>query len=244
MMIQIQNFTKTYNGTPAVSDLTLSLNDGEVFGLIGHNGAGKSTTIKSLCGILPPTSGHLLIDGIDIWRSPLEAKKSLAYISDSPDRFLKLTAGFYWSFLARIFHVSEEDKNRSLAHLTERFAFTHMDNVLIEDMSHGMRQKVFLIGALLFDPSVWVLDEPMTGLDPQSAFELKKLMREHADAGHTVLFSTHVLEVAEKLCDRIAILQKGRLLYVGSPDALKAEHHNSSLEEIYLTLTGGNALEH
>ncbi|HHG7618353.1 TPA: ABC transporter ATP-binding protein [Streptococcus pneumoniae] len=206
-MIEFQNVSKLYGDKEALSNLNLQIENGEIMGLIGHNGAGKSTTIKSLVSIISPSSGRILVDGQELSENRLAIKRKIGYVADSPDLFLRLTAA----------------ENRYQ---------------VIETLSHGMRQKVFVIGALLSDPDIWVLDEPLTGLDPQAAFDLKQMMKEHAQKGKTVLFSTHVLEVAEQVCDRIAILKKGHLIDCGKVEDLRKDNPDQSLESIYLSLAG------
>lgn len=236
-MIKIQNLTKEYGSFKAIDSLNLEINSGEVFGLIGHNGAGKTTTIKSLVGINSTEQGSILIDGIDIAREPLEAKKLIGYVSDSPDKFLNLTTYRLFEFIANIFGIQNEERDERINELCEKFDMQDAKYKFIENLSHGMRQKAFVIAALLSDPKVWILDEPMTGLDPKAQHTLKAMIREHADSGNTVLFSSHVLEVTEKLCDRIGILKKGKLIYVGTVEELKSQHEGKTLEDIYLSLT-------
>ena len=233
-MIRIENLTKNYGARKALDDLNLTINDGEIFGLIGHNGAGKSTTIKSLVSIIEPTSGQIYFDGLDLKNNRDEIKKMIGYVPDSPDMFLKLPVTSYWKFIASVFGVDKELKEERINNLCQIFSMEAKTNSRIEEYSHGMRQKVFLIGALISNPKIWVLDEPMTGLDPQAAYNLKELMKDHASQGNTVLFSTHVLEVAEQLCDRIGILSKGKILFVGTMDELRAKYPGKSLEDIYL----------
>ena len=234
-MITFENVTKKYDRKIALDNLNLTINSGEIFGLIGHNGAGKSTTIKSLVGVIKPEEGTIKIDGVDVKENPMEAKKKNGYVSDSPDMFLKMTPYEFWRFIGTIYEIDENKFNATCKMLSEKFDLTEFFQP-IESFSHGMRQKVFVIAALLSDPDVWVLDEPLTGLDPQSSYNLKEMMREHANKGNTVLFSTHILEIAEKLCDRIGILQKGKLIFLGTVQELKDLHPNQSLEEIYLEM--------
>lgn len=236
-MIKIQNLRKTYGAKIALKDLSLEIDEGEIFGLLGHNGAGKSTTIKSLVSIIEPTSGQILVDGQDLKTHRLEIKKKIGYVADTPDLFLKLTAFHFWSFIADVYDIPHDQREARLAELCEIFEMSGHYFEKIESFSHGMRQKTFIIGALLANPQIWILDEPMTGLDPQAAFNLKELMKKHAAQGHTVIFSTHVLEVAEQLCDRLAILSQGHLLFVGTMEELKRKHPGKNLEEIYLGLT-------
>ena len=237
-MIEFQDVSKTYGATQALKNLKLSIPEGQIVGLIGHNGAGKSTTIKSLVSVINPTAGKILVDGLDLASNRLRIKQKIGYVADSPDLFLRLTAQEFWDLVAASYGLNKQDYENRLVDLLGLFDFASHRYEVIETFSHGMRQKVFVIGALLSDPDIWVLDEPMTGLDPQAAFDLKQLMRAHADKGKTVLFSTHVLEVAEQLCDRLAILKKGELIFYGTVAELKAEHPDQSLEAIYLNLAG------
>ncbi|MGP1569880.1 MAG: ABC transporter ATP-binding protein [Eubacteriales bacterium] len=237
-MIEIKNLTKKYSDNFALNDLNLTINDGEIFGLIGHNGAGKSTTIKALVSIIEPTSGEIYIDGEELSKNRVDCKKKIGYVSDTPDLFLKLSAEEYWDFIANAYGLRKEEKEARLNSLLLLFDLIDKRYDTIESFSHGMRQKVFVVGALISNPKIWILDEPMTGLDPQAAYDLKEMMRRHADAGNLVLFSTHVLEVAEKICDRIAILKKGELIYVGSIKELKNMHPEKTLEMIYLEMAG------
>lgn len=236
-MIIFEHVTKEYPTKLALEDLNLQIEDGEIFGLIGHNGAGKTTAIKALTGIHEPTSGRVLVGGYDVQVDPLKTKAMIGYVPDSPDMFLQLSAREYWDLIASIYGVSDEEKVARLKSLLETFPLERTNEAL-NSYSHGMRQRVFLIGALLPNPSVWVLDEPMTGLDPEASYRLKEMMRTHAKEGNTVLFSTHVLEVAETLCDRIAILQRGHLIFLGTMEELKAQHPGEGLERIYLKLIG------
>ena len=237
-MIEFRNVTKDYDGKLALNHLNLILESGEIVGLIGHNGAGKSTTIKSLVSVINPTQGQIFVDGKELSSNRLEIKKKIGYVADSPDLFLRLTANEFWELVATSYDMTTAEVEARLGELLAIFDFASHRYEVIESFSHGMRQKVFVIGALLSDPDIWVLDEPLTGLDPQAAFDLKQMMREHADKGNTVLFSTHVLEVAEQLCDNIAILKKGELIFYGTVEDLKAQHPDQSLETIYLGLAG------
>ena len=237
-MIEFRDVTKDYDGKLALNHLNLTLESGEIVGLIGHNGAGKSTTIKSLVSVINPTQGQIFVDGKELSSNRLEIKKKIGYVADSPDLFLRLTANEFWELVATSYDMTTAEVEARLGELLAIFDFASHRYEVIESFSHGMRQKVFVIGALLSDPDIWVLDEPLTGLDPQAAFALKQMMREHADKGNTVLFSTHVLEVAEQLCDKIAILKKGELIFYGTVEDLKAQHPDQSLETIYLGLAG------
>ena len=221
-----------------VKDISFTAKDGAITGFIGHNGAGKSTTIKAITGVISPTEGTILINGIDIARDALNAKRQFGYVSDSPDHFLRLSGMEYLDFMADIYDAPAEGRAQFIEDYAKRFGIYDALNNKILSYSHGMRQKIMIMGALIHDPSVWILDEPLTGLDPQSAFELKKMMREHVEKGNSVFFSTHVLEVAEKLCDEICIIKNGELLYNGTLDELKSTYKSqASLENIFLELT-------
>ena len=237
-MIQVQNFTKKYGDREAVKNISFTARDGAITGFIGHNGAGKSTTIKAITGVIRPTGGAIMINGIDVVKDAQKAKYQFGYVSDSPDHFLRLNGIEYLNFIADVYDMPMEGRAEFIESYAKRFEiFDSLGNRILS-YSHGMRQKIMIMGALIHDPSVWILDEPLTGLDPQSAFELKKMMREHAEKGKSVFFSTHVLEVAEKLCDEICIIKNGELLYTGTLDGLKATHKSqASLENIFLELT-------
>ena len=233
-MVKIKNFSKTYAGSDkkSVDDLTLEIHDGEVFGFIGHNGAGKSTTIKSLVGIQSITDGSIEIEGYDIARQPLEAKLNIGYVSDNHALYEKLTGREYINYVADLYMVSEEDKKERIEKYVKMFKLEHAIDREIKSYSHGMKQKCMVISALIHNPKVWVLDEPLTGLDPTSAWQIKECMRQHADAGNIVFFSSHVIEVVEKICDRIAIISGGKLRRINTIEELKAE--GVSLEQLYL----------
>ncbi|HQB31954.1 MAG TPA: ABC transporter ATP-binding protein [Erysipelotrichaceae bacterium] len=236
-MIEIRNVSKSYTkGIKSVDGLNLTINNGEIFGFLGPNGAGKTTTIKMITGILNSDEGEILIDGYDIDKQPMEAKKQFGFVPDNPDVFLSLKAIEYLNFLCDIYGV--EDRENKVINMAKKFEIYDVLNNKLESFSHGMRQKVVIIGALLHNPNNWILDEPMTGLDPKSSFDLKEMMREHADEGKTVFFSTHVLEVAEKMCDRVGIISKGRLLFVGTIDEAKEQFaKEGSLEKVFLEIT-------
>jgi ABC-2 type transport system ATP-binding protein len=237
-MIQIENVTKVYSGkVKAVDDVSLSVNDGEIVGFIGPNGAGKTTTIKMMTGILSPDSGRILLNGIDIVQDPIAAKRQFGLVTDNPDIFLRLKGIEYLNFMADIYDVSATDRRERIQRLADTFEMTNALNDKILSYSHGMRQKIVVLGVLVHNPNVWILDEPLTGLDPQSAFALKEMMRKHAEDGKTVFFSTHVLEVAEKLCHKVAIIDKGRIFYFGTLEDLKKDYKDMSLEEIFLEVT-------
>lgn len=239
-MISIKNVSKVYAGTKkAVDNLSLTIEDGQILAYIGPNGAGKSTTLKMMTGIISSTEGNIEINGYDIAKNPIEAKKQFGFVPDSPDMFLRLKGIEYLNFMADIYDVDEESRNERITRYAEKFEMTGALNDKILSYSHGMRQKIILMGALVHNPSVWILDEPLTGLDPKSSYALKEMMREHAEAGNTVIFSTHVLEVAEKLCDKVAIINKGTLVFNGTLEELK-NGNDGSLEEIFLDMTEEN----
>ncbi|HEL1117806.1 TPA: ABC transporter ATP-binding protein [Streptococcus equi subsp. zooepidemicus] len=242
-MIEFRHVSKLYGDKEALSDVSLTIKDGEIFGLIGHNGAGKTTTISILTSIIEASYGEVLVNGQLLSEHRNTIKKQIGYVPDSPDIFLNLTAYEYWQFLAKIYGVSEADTKARIEELTQLFELTQEMHNTIDNFSHGMRQKVIVIGALISNPSIWILDEPLTGLDPQASFDLKEMMKEHAASGNTVLFSTHVLSVAEQLCDRIGILKKGKLIFVGTVEQLKADYPDKDLETIYLELAGRQAQE-
>lgn len=236
-MIEFINVSKSYETKQALKNLNLSIPQGEIFGFLGHNGAGKSTTIKSLVSIIDPTIGTITVDGQPLAENRLAIKHKIAYVPDTPDIFLQLTASEYWNLIRAAYMLDDSYKKR-LEELTELFDMTSHQEETLASFSHGMRQKTIIIGALLADPDIWVLDEPLQGLDPQAAYDLKKMMRAHAEKGKTVIFSTHALDTAQQLCDQLAILKQGELIYNGSVETLLAQHAGESLEEIYLNMTG------
>ena len=233
-MIEIKHVTKTFGSKTAVDHIDLNIPAGEIVGFIGPNGAGKTTTIKMMSGVLEPDEGDILIDGKSIRSEPLEAKKGFGLVQDSPVLFLRLKGIEYLNFMGDIYEVESSLREQRIASLADTFEMRDALNDKILSYSHGMRQKIVLMGALIHEPQVWILDEPMTGLDPQSSFHLKQMMKEHAAKGKTVFFSTHVLEVAEKLCDKIAIISHGKIVYFGTLDDLRAGHGDQSLEELFL----------
>ncbi len=237
-MIKFKNVTKVYNKTiKAVNDVSFEVRGGEIVGFTGPNGSGKTTTIKMLTGILPPDKGEIKINGFDIKKNMIQAKSSIGYIADSPDMFLRLKGIEFLNFIADVYKVSDDDRKKRVSELAERFELTDALSSPMMSYSHGMRQKLMVIAALVHNPPVWILDEPMTGLDPKSSYELKEMMREHAKKGNAVFFSTHVLEVAEKLCDKVIIIKKGNLLYDGTLENLESQHLNQTLENIFLEMT-------
>lgn len=237
-MIQINDLTKTYQSSVrAVDHLSFTVNDGEIVGFIGPNGAGKTTTLKMLTGILKPDSGSIHINEYDILTDSLKAKQHIGYIADSPDMFLRLKGIEFMNLIADLYKVPADIRKDRIRTFAERFELTGVLGKPMQSYSHGMRQKMMVAAALVHDPAVWILDEPLTGLDPKSAFALKQMMREHADAGNSVLFSTHVLEVAEKLCDKVIIINHGQALFYGTLDELKDAHPHMDLEKIFLEMT-------
>lgn len=239
-MIEILNVSKSYNGsTYAVKDLSLSVPSGEIFGFLGPNGAGKSTTIKMITGIHGVDKGTITINGKDIMKNPMEAKKTFGYVPDSPDMFLRLKGIEYLNFMVDMYEVPKEVRQERIESLAKKFDLYNALSDQIQSYSHGMRQKIVIIGVLVHEPDVWILDEPLTGLDPKSAYILKEMMREHADKGKIVFFSTHVLEVAEKICDRVAIINKGNLQFKGNLNEMRDHFEsNESLEKMFLEMTG------
>ena len=238
-MIEINNVSKSYvKNKKSVDCINLQINNGEIFGFLGPNGAGKTTTIKMITGILSIDEGDILIDGKSIKENPVEAKRNFGFVPDNPDMFLKLKGIEYLNFLADIYKISAEERKEKIETLAKSFDIYENLNDKIQSYSHGMRQKLIVIGAMLHNPKNLILDEPMTGLDPKSSHDLKKLLKEHTKNGNSVFFSTHVLEVAEKLCDRIGIINKGKLIFVGTYEEMKQKFkENASLEELFLEIT-------
>ena len=234
-MLQIEHLTKTYGEKRAVDDLSLHILPGEIYGFIGHNGAGKTTTLKSVAGILRFDAGEIRIGGTSIRTDPLACKRKLAYIPDNPDLYDYMTGIQYLNFIANIFGVSAADRQVRIRELAERFELTNDLAQPIAAYSHGMKQKLAIISAWLHAPQLVVMDEPFVGLDPKAAHLLKGMMRELCDRGGAIFFSTHVLEVAEKLCDKVAILRAGKLIRSGTMDEVKGD---DSLEEVFLELEG------
>lgn len=238
-MIEINQVTKKYNqNKTAVSQLDLSIPDGKIIGFLGPNGAGKSTTIKMITGILPIDEGSITINGHNISENPIEAKRSFGYVPDHPDQFLRLKGIEYLQFIGDMYEVPKHIRQEKIERMTKTFGIYDVLNDTIQTYSHGMRQKIVITGVLLHDPDVWILDEPLTGLDPKSSYAVKEMMREHAAKGKTVFFSTHVLEVVEQLCDEVAIIQDGTLQFYGTMDAMREKYQSDeTLEHIFLELT-------
>ncbi|NTW71128.1 MAG: ABC transporter ATP-binding protein [Eubacteriaceae bacterium] len=239
-MLKLENVSKSYdNGkTNAVDGISLEVNAGEIFGFLGPNGAGKTTTIKMIVGLLKADSGSIRINGINNSVDPIKAKMQMSYVPDNPEVFEKLKGIEYLNFMADVYSVSKEDRTQAMERYLDLFDMKKAVNDPISSYSHGMRQKIVLTGALLHDPQVFILDEPLVGLDPKSAFNLKEVMRERCDQGKCVFFSTHVLEVAEKICDRVAIIDNGKIIAQGTMEELKGDvNSHESLENIFLELT-------
>jgi ABC-2 type transport system ATP-binding protein len=232
-MLKIEHLTKTYGEKRAVDDLTLHIRRGEIYGFIGHNGAGKTTTIKACCGILAFDSGEIYIDGKSIKTDPIACKRELAYIPDNPDLYEFMSGVKYLNFIADIYGVSQSDRQERIHRYAEEFELTGDLAQPISAYSHGMKQKLTIISALLHTPQLIIMDEPFVGLDPKASHKLKTIMREHCDKGGAIFFSTHVLEVAEKLCDQVAIIKNGKLIKSGSMEEVKGDE---SLENVFLEL--------
>ncbi len=238
-MLNITDLGKRYRGSDrfAVDGVSLNVKEGEVFGFLGPNGAGKSTTIKCVAGILPYERGTIEICGVDLAKDPIAAKMQLGYVSDNHAVYEKLTAREYLNFICDIYGVGANDRKTRGEMYMEMFELSHAWDSDIKTFSHGMKQKICVIGALIHAPKLWILDEPMTGLDPKSAFELKELMRKHCEEGNSVFFSSHVLEVVEKVCDHVAIIDNGGIIADFGIDELDEIRANSSLEDVFLSLT-------
>lgn len=231
-MLEIKNLTKSYDGKKkAVNDLTLTINDGEIFGFIGPNGAGKTTTIKCCVGILGFDSGEILINGKSIKDDPIECKKIIAYIPDNPDLYEQLTAIQYLNFICDIYEIDLNKRKEEIEKYAKIFKISDKLNDLISSYSHGMKQKLALTSAFIRSPKLLILDEPFVGLDPKASFDVKELMRELCKGGSSIFFSTHVLEVAEKLCDKVAIIKDGNLVVMGTMEEVRG---NKSLEDVFL----------
>ena len=232
-MVEIKGLCKSYDNKRVVDNLDLTINDGEIYGFIGHNGAGKTTTIKCLIGILSFEKGEILIDGLSIKDKPIECKRKIAYIPDNPDLYNYMSGIDYLNFIGDVFNVANEERIKRIDKYAGIFELTDSLANPISSYSHGMRQKLAIIAAWLHDPDLIVMDEPFVGLDPKASHELKKMMREFCDNGGSIFFSTHVLEVAEKLCDKVAIIKQGELIKSGTMEEVKGD---SSLESVFLEL--------
>ena len=234
-MLKINHFTKTYGEKKAVDDLSLHIQAGEIYGFIGHNGAGKTTTLKSVAGIMQFDSGEILVDGVSMKADPIACKKKIAYIPDNPDLYDFMTGIQYLNFVGNVFGVPAQERSRRIQELGEAFELTADLTQSIGSYSHGMRQKLAIISAWLHQPELILMDEPFVGLDPKAAHILKEMMRQVCDRGGAIFFSTHVLEVAEKLCDKVAIIKGGRLIRSGTMEDVRGD---TSLESVFLELEG------
>ena len=233
-MIEIKNFSKIYNGeNKAVDNVNLTINSGEIFAFIGHNGAGKTTTIKAIMGILDFEEGDILINGQSIKKNPIECKKQMAYVPDNPDLYENMTAIGFINFICDMYEVPKEERKERIEKYAEIFDIKDKLNNEISSFSHGMKQKVAIIAALSHNPDVLIMDEPFVGLDPKAVFDIKEIMKKMCQEGKTIFFSTHILEVAEKLCTRVAIIKNGKIVKVGSMDEVKGDE---SLEKVFLEL--------
>ena len=231
-MLEIKNYSKSYGkGAKAADDVTLTVNSGDIYGFIGHNGAGKSTTIRAVVGVLDFNEGEILIDGHSVKTEPMACKKITAYIPDNPDLYENLTGIQYLNFVADVFGLSASEREERIKKYADAFEITDALGDLISSYSHGMKQKVAIISALIHEPRLLVLDEPFVGLDPKASFTLKEFMHDMCSKGAAVFFSTHVLDVAEKLCNKVAIIKQGKIIASGTMEELTAGH---SLEEVFL----------
>ena len=234
-MLKIEHLTKKYGDKVAVDDLNIEIKSGEIYGFIGHNGAGKTTTLKACCGILPFEEGNITINGLSIKDNPIECKKIMAYIPDNPDLYGYMTANKYLNFICDIYQIDKSQRKQLINKYADLFELTNDLGQTINGYSHGMKQKLALIAALIHDPRLIIMDEPFVGLDPKAAHEVKQLMRNICDNGGAIFFSTHVLEVAEKLCDKVAIIKNGKLIKEGLVNEVIGD---DSLEDVFLELEG------
>lgn len=234
-MLRIEHLTKVYGGKKAVDDLSLQIRPGEIYGFIGHNGAGKTTTIKSCCGILQFDQGEIYVGNVSIKENPLACKSQIAYIPDNPDLYEFMTGIQFLNFVADIFSVSAADRQERIRKYADAFELTSDLAQPVSAYSHGMKQKLAIISALIHEPKLLIMDEPFVGLDPKASHLLKEIMRELCNHGGAIFFSTHVLEVAEKLCDKVAIIKNGKLIKSGTMEEVKGD---TSLENVFLELEG------
>ena len=234
-MLKINHLTKTYGEKKAVDDLTLHIQPGEIYGFIGHNGAGKTTTLKSVIGILQFDGGEIFVDGVNVKENPMECKKKIAYIPDNPDLYDFMTGNQYLNFVADVFGVSAEERQQRIQTLADTFEITGDLGQPISAYSHGMKQKLAIISAWIHEPKLIIMDEPFVGLDPKAAHILKEMMKDMCGKGGAIFFSTHVLEVAEKLCSKVAIIKGGKLIRSGTMEEVKGD---TSLESVFLELEG------
>ncbi len=235
-MIEIKNVSKTYNGeTKALNNINLDIRDGEIFAFIGHNGAGKTTMIKSIIGILDFEEGEILVNGKSIRKNPIECKMQMSYVPDNPDMYENMKAIDFINFVCDMYDISKNIRKENISKYAKMFEIEDKLNDDISSLSHGMKQKIALIAALAHNPSVLIMDEPFVGLDPKAVYDMKEVMRQMAKEGKTVFFSTHILDVAEKLCDRVAIIKNGKIVKTGK---MKDIINDESLEQVFLELEG------
>ncbi len=240
IMLKLNNISKSYNKglIKAVDNISLDIKSGEIFGFLGPNGAGKTTTIKMIVGLLKPDNGNIIAGGVDVWEEPLRAKSMISYVPDSPEIYDKLKGIGYLNFIADMYEISKDIREERIERYLEMFEIKDAVNDIIGSYSRGMKQKLVLTAALMNEPELFILDEPMVGLDPKSSFNLKETMRQMRDGGKTIFFSTHILEVAEKFCDRIAIINKGKIVAMGTMEELRSHaEERETLENIFLELT-------
>ena len=238
-MIEFKNVSKVFSkGVKAVDNISFTIEEGEIFGFLGPNGAGKSTSLKMMVGILEQTEGKITVNGVDTLENSIEVKEMISYVPDNPDIYTKMTGIKYLNFIADIYGIDEKVRKEKIEEYNQKLELGDAIYSTIDSYSHGMRQKLVLIGALITSPKVLILDEPMVGLDVKTSFNLKNILREFADAGNTVIFSTHVMGGAEKICDKLVIINKGKIAFCGKLSELKTEEHsNEDLEKIFLELT-------
>lgn len=235
-MIEIKNVSKTYNGeTKALNNINLDIRDGEIFAFIGHNGAGKTTMIKSIIGILDFEEGEILVNGKSIRKNPIECKMQMSYVPDNPDMYENMKAIDFINFVCDMYDISKNIRKENISKYAKMFEIEDKLNDDISSLSHGMKQKIALIAALAHNPSVLIMDEPFVGLDPKAVYDMKEVMRQMAKEGKTIFFSTHILDVAEKLCDRVAIIKNGKIVKTGK---MKDIINDESLEQVFLELEG------
>ena len=242
-MIEIKNVSQSYiSGKKIIDNMNLKIDDGLVFGFLGPNGAGKTTTIDMITGVVKIDEGDILIDGKSIIKNPMAAKSKFGFVPDSPDMFEKLTGLEYLNFIGDVYGIDSKERFEKVTSLSKKFEIYENLKERIQSYSHGMKQKLLIISVLLHNPKNWILDEPMTGLDPQASYTLKELMKQHSRKGNSVFFSTHVLEVAEKICDKIAIIDSGKIIFVGTINELHQKlNSKDSLEESFLKIIQGGA---
>lgn len=233
VMIEIKNYSKSYGNKEVIHDVSLTVEDGEIFAFIGANGAGKTTTIKSIVGILHFEKGEILINGKDIKKEPIECKKQIAYIPDNPDIYENLKGIGFLNFVCDIFEIEKNVREERIKKYANIFGLTENLGDVISSYSHGMKQKLTIIAALIHEPKILILDEPFVGLDPKAVFELKEIMKEMCTKGTSIFFSTHILDVAEKLCDKVAIIQEGKIVKIGKMSDIKGDE---SLEDVFMEL--------